>query len=233
MSARSRSTIGLYAIVAAAAGVLIAPLLAIAYFGTAHGIEQLDVATVAGWAVPARDLAGRLVTWADADRVYATYAQVMALMFPAVLLTAVAARTQRAHPRKRSERIGWWVALAGYGLVSAGTLTFAISVIPTDTSGPLDDVAYLAMMLPGMLLTLIGSTVLGIVFVRSGYQPRLTAWLLAFAFPLFLVGGFVLGHNSLGLLPLMIAWAVTGWRWRAAGSTIPAEPVREPLAEHA
>lgn len=233
MSARARSSIGLYAIVAAAAGVLLAPLIAIAYFGTADGVEQLEAATVAAWAVPGRDLAGGLVTWASADRVYATYSQVMAVLFPAVVLTALAVRSLRPLPRKRSERIGWRIALTGYTLFAAGTVTFGIAVIPSDTSGVLDDVAFVAMMLPGMLLMLIGSTVLGIVFIRSGYQPRLTAWLLASAIPLFVVGNIVMGHNGFGVVPLVIAWAATGWRWRAAGSTTPAEPVGEPLAGHA
>ena len=111
MLARSRSAIGLYAIVAAGVALLVAPLLALAYFDTADGVEYLDGATVAAWAVPARELAGGLVTFASPDRVYATYNQVLALMFPAVILTALAAGSERPLQRKRLERVGWGVAL--------------------------------------------------------------------------------------------------------------------------
>ena len=52
--------------------------------------------------------------------------------------------------------------------------------------------------------------------MRARYAPRLTAWLLALAFPLLLVGSIALGHNSLGLVPLFVAWAASGRQlWRA------------------
>ena len=41
-------------------------------------------------------------------------------------------------------------------------------------------------------------------------RRRFTAWLLALAFPLMLIGSDVLGHNSLGMIPLFLAWAATG-----------------------
>jgi hypothetical protein len=31
---------------------------------------------------------------------------------------------------------------------------------------------------------------------------------------LWLTGSFVLGHNSLGLVPLLVAWGATGWDLR-------------------
>ena len=64
--------------------------------------------------------------------------------------------------------------------------------------------------MPGMLLSVLGSTVLGIALLRDRYAPRLTAWLLTLAFPLMLISSDVLGHNSLGMIPLFLAWAATG-----------------------
>jgi hypothetical protein len=40
---------------------------------------------------------------------------------------------------------------------------------------------------------------------RASYRPRLTPWLLVFSVPFWLVGSDVLGHNSLGLVPLFVA----------------------------
>jgi hypothetical protein len=208
--------IGLYAVIAAVTAVLVAPLLAIAYFATAGGAGELAAGTVQAWAVPARDLAGGLVTFASADRVYATYTQLLALAFPAVVLTAFAARALRPTPRTRSERIGWGIALTGYTMFGIGLLVVALGLLGGDSSVPLVDAAFMAAMVPGLLLSLIGSTILGVVFLRSGYPPRLTAWLLALALPLWLVGSVVLGHNGIGLLPLFLAWAATGRQWRTA-----------------
>jgi hypothetical protein len=229
--ARNRSTIGLYAIVAAATGVLIEPLLAVAYFDTAEGVGQLDVATVAAWAVPARELFGGLVTWASADIVYNTYTLILALMFPAVLATALATRAGRPEPRKRSERLGWRIALTGYGLFGTGILLVAV-LLASGASGALVDVGFVALMIPGLLLSVIGSTVLGVVLLRTGHQPRLTGWLLAFSLPLLVIGSAVVGHNGFGILPLMIAWAATGARWRAADAAPPLEPAGGPLTQH-
>lgn len=226
MSARSNQRIGRYVVVAAAAAVICAPLVALAYFATPDGAENLEASTVAAWAEPARELAGGLVTFASPERVYASYTQVLALLFPAILLTALATRAQRPVPRKRAERVGWRIALTGYSLFGAGVFLMALLLIRADASGPLVDLAFLAMMLPGMLISLIGSTVLGIVFVRSGHRPRTTAWLLTLAIPLWIVGSFVLGHNGMGIVPLFVAWAATGWRWRTADN---ARLATEPL----
>ena len=94
---------GLYAMLAAAAAVAFGPLLALSYFGIDEGSEELSIGTVSAWADPARDLAGGLLTWASPERVYATYVQVFALLFPAVLLCALATRAQR-HAGERSPR---------------------------------------------------------------------------------------------------------------------------------
>jgi hypothetical protein len=213
MSDRATRLTGVYAVTAAAAAVLLAPLLALSYFGTSEGAEDLEVGTVSAWADPARDLAGSLLTWASPDRVYATYVQAFALLFPAVFLCAWAVRARRRAESGRFERWSWRIALAGYGLASIG-LSAAFVVLVGDPTGDGDalNFVFLALMFPGMLLSVIGSTVLGIALLRARYAPKLTAWLLALAFPLMLVGSDVLGHNSLGMVPLFVAWAATGWQ---------------------
>ena len=103
----------------------------------------------------------------------------------------------------------------GYALATVGLLAAFVVLFGGSTAGESLNIVFLALMVPGMLLSVIGSTMLGIALLRDHYVPRLTAWLLALAFPLMLVGSDVLGHNSLGMIPLFLAWAATGrhlWR---------------------
>jgi hypothetical protein len=229
MSDVTQQRIALYAMVAAVTAIVLAPLVALAYFATSDGVEQLAVSTVSAWAEPARTVLSPLLTWASPDRVYATYTQVLALAFPAVFLTALATRARRPLPRKRSEKVGWGISLTGYGLFGVGVLLVSAMLIGGDTNVPLVDVAFLAMMFPGLLVGLIGSTVLGVTFLRTGHEPRVTAWLLALAFPLWIVGSFVLGHNGLGIVPLFIAWAAAARSWSTDDASVDAAP-RDPAS---
>ena len=214
MSDRVRSLIGLYATVSALVAVLLAPLLALSYFATSEGAAELGRGTVSAWAEPARDAVGGLVTWASADRVYSTYVQLFALLFAGVFLCALAVRSRR-HPTGANERWGWRIALTGYALAGAGLLAVSIGLAAGGPESGAVNVAFLALLLPGMFLSVIGSTVLGIAFLQRGYRPRLTSWLLTLAFPSMVVVPTLLGHNSLGMLPLIVAWGATGLRlWR-------------------
>ncbi len=223
MSDRATRLSGLYAAIAAVAAVVLSPLLALSYFGIDEGAEELESGTVSAWAEPARDLVGGLLTWASPERVYATYVQAFALLFPAMLLCALAVRARRP-AGGRNERWGWRIALVGYGLASVGLVAAFFVLIKGSTAGNALNVVFLALLLPGMLVSAIGSTVLGVALVRTRYSPKLTPWLLTLAFPSMLVVPTVLGHNSIGMVPLVVAWGVTGWRlWRVQPSS-----VREP-----
>ncbi len=215
MSNRATSLTGLYAAIAAAVAVVLSPLLALSYFATGEGAEELENPTVAAWAEPTRDLVGGLLTWASPERVYATYVQIFAFLFPAVLLCALAVRARR--PRgTRTERVGWRIALTGYGLAIAGLVAAFVALIAGSIAGNALDIVFLALMLPGMFLSAIGSTVLGIAFLRAHYSPGITSWLLTLAFPSMVVVPSILGHNSLGMVPLIVAWGATGVRlWRS------------------
>jgi hypothetical protein len=215
MAERTTRAAGLYAAVAAAAAVLLSPLLALSYFATSEGADELGTGTVSAWADPARDLVGSLLTWASADRVYATYVQAFAVLFPAVLLCALVVHRRRPAARSRLERWGWRIALFGYALASVGLGAAFVVLIAGSVAGDALNVVFLGVMLPAMLFSVLGSTVLGIALLRAGYRPKLTAWLLALAFPSMLAIPGLLGHNSLGMLPIFVAWGLTGLRlWR-------------------
>ena len=216
MSDRNSRLAGLYSVVAAAASLVLAPLLALSYFATEDGAPQLRVGTVSAWAGPARDLAGGLLAFASPDHVYTWYGRAFVLVMPALALVTWVARSRRPDPPKLGERWGWRIALTGYALGTVGTGVAFWT--------PFLDVAFLFLMLPGMLLMFLGSTVLGIGLLRAGYRPRSTPWLLALSIPLMIFASVVLGHNSLGLVPLLAAWATTGWRLSRAA----AQPAREP-----
>ncbi len=215
MSERS-PLVGFYAVVAAAVALIGAPLLALSYFAIGDGKKELDTGTVSAWADPARRLAGGLLTFASPDRVYATYIQVFAVLLPSVLLCALAARSLRPQTTTRPERWGWRLALTGYFLLALGIAVASILLVGAAPSGTVVNIPFVAFVVPGLLLSTVGSTTLGIALIRAHYAPRSTAWLLALAFPLWFVGSFVLGHNSIGLLPLFIAWATTGRRFQRA-----------------
>jgi hypothetical protein len=232
MSDRSTRLTGLYAAIAAIAAVVLSPLLALSYFSIGEGADELENGTVRAWADPARDVVGGLLTWASPERVYATYVQAFALLFPAVFLCARAVRAHR-FPARGQERWGWRIALAGYGLAAVGLVAASFVLIPGSTDSTPLNIVFLTMLLPGMFISAVGSTVLGIALLRSRYTPGLTPWLLTLSFPSMLVVPTVLGHNSLGMLTLMIAWGATGWQlWRAGDATPAAELATTPASAH-
>jgi hypothetical protein len=217
MSDRATRLTGLYAVIAAIAAVVLSPLLALSYFATDEGADELEIGTVSAWADPARDLAGGSLTWASPDRVYSTYVQAFALLFPAVFVCARAVHARRS-PAGRTERWGWRIALVGYGLASVGLVAAFFSLLTADTEGSVLNVVFLTLMLPGMLVSVVGSTVLGVGLLRGHYRPRVISWLLALSFPSMVVVPSLLGHNSLGMLPVMVAWGATGlqlWAFRS------------------
>lgn len=211
MSDRITRFAGLYALIAAAVAIVVAPLLGLAYFAIPAGAEE-ETGTVAAWADPARDLAGGLLTWASADRVYATYTQAFALILPAILVCAWVTRARRRDAESRLERWGWRLTLTAYSSLALGLAIVAVMLFGVSPSSTILDLAYVPLVLPGIVFGTIGSTVLGVGLLRSAYEPRVTAWLLALVFPLWVIGDFVIGHNSLGLVPLFVAWATSGWR---------------------
>jgi hypothetical protein len=222
MSDRTARLVGLYAALAAVAAVLLAPLLALSYFGIESGAEELENGTVSAWADPARDLAGGLLTWASPERVYGTYVQAFALLFPAVFLCARAVRARRPVTRARLERFGWRIVFVGYGLASIGLTAAFFVLFAGSAADAVLNVLFLALMFPGMAISAIGSTTLGIALLRGGYSPKLTAWLLALALPSMIVIPDVLGHNSLGMLPVFAAWGASGLALRRTNDGAPA-----------
>jgi hypothetical protein len=195
-------TAGITAVAASAATVVVAPLHALARFATEDGASDLASPVVAAWAAPARELAGGLLTFSDPDTVYRTYGKYWLVFMVAVIGCALATRVRRPVPMRRAERWGWRIALAGYGLIAAGSFVSYWT--------PYVDAGFVALTLPGQLLSTIGNTLLGIALLRAHARPRLTWWLLALDLPL-MVALTTVGSMATGVFPLALAWAAAGW----------------------
>ena len=79
----------------------------------------------------------------------------------------------------------------------------------------------MALVIPGVLITLVGGTWLGIVLLRRGFRPRVTAVLLAMILPLVIAVQMFMSLGS-AFIPMLIAWGFAG---RAISS-----PLSDPAA---
>ena len=62
-----------------------------------------------------------------------------------------------------------------YGLATAGLAAAFAVLTPRASADAALDIVFLALLVPGMLFSGIGSTALGIALLRRGYRPRATA----------------------------------------------------------
>lgn len=215
-------TIGRFVWWSAWAGLVLGQLHALSRHRTEDGKEDLEVSTTAAWAEPAGDALSPLLDWADPDLVYVTYGKIWLPVFLGFLLCAVLVRHRRRP--QGFEKWAWRAVLLGYAwAVLAVTATYWTQW--TGQYNALFEAAFLAGM-PGLLLTMIGSTVLGITLLAKGFRPRLPAALLAAAFPLALV---ITSFTSMGsvALPIAFAFAVLGRRMARGDREVTAPPSHE------
>lgn len=200
------SVVARVSLAAALLGSFVAPIVAVSYLHTPEGIESLDQPSVAFWAKPATDLLAPLLDGAGADRVYLVGTQLMGAIWLATLAAAIA--TARRRSPVGLERAWWSIALVGYVWFAVGLVGFGVLAGLLSPAHPAADAVFMAAILPGLLTSLIGSSLLGVALVRARYPVRGASWLLALAVPLWLFANLVVGHNSIGLLPLLWAWAL-------------------------
>ncbi len=191
--------IGRAAFTAAVAGTALAPIHALARFATADGKEDLHSGVVRAWAQPAAERLSPLLNWAGPDTVYTTYGKLWAPIFATALLCAVAVRRRRTPAG--GEKWGWRLALTGLvGMTVGVTGTYWTPLMSE----------FFAVTLPFMLAAMIGSTVLGVSLLRTGFRPRATPVLLTLWFPLFVALSSVVAMGA-GTLPMLWAWGLAGW----------------------
>lgn len=197
--------IGQAAWVMAWVGLVMGQLHAMARHNTADGKSDLESGTTRVWSDPARDFFSPLLDWANPDAVYLTYGKIWFPVFAAFTACAFVLY-QRRRPQG-FEKFAWRFALVAYTWACVAVLVTYWTQWTHATA--LLDQAFLFLDIPGVLLTGIGSTMLGITLVRHGFRPRTSAWLLVLAVPLSLVLDLVTSMGS-GALPEMFAFGIAG-----------------------
>lgn len=212
-SEKNHRQIGRCAWVMAWVGLVLGQLHALSRFATPEGKEDLELPLVAAWAEPATDLLEPLLTWADPQVVYVTYGKIWLPVFMAFTLCAYV-----VYRRRQPAGMEFWVwrcALTGYVMACVGVLLDYWTQWTGDYNGDgiegtLFSVAWVVSV-PGMVLTVLGSTALGITLLSGRFRPVLPAALLAGVVPLAVA---ILQVTSMGnvALPVMFAFAILGRR---------------------
>jgi len=222
--------IGRAAWVTAWVGLVVGQFHAMARHNTTDGKADLEVWTTRVWSDPGRRLFAPLLDWASPDAVYLTYGKIWFPVFAA--FTACAFVLHRRRRPRGFEKFAWRFALVAYTWASVAVLVTYWTQWTHTTS--LLYLAFIFLDIPGVLLTMIGSTMLGITLLTHGFRPRTTGWLLALAVPLSLGIGMVTSMGS-GALPEMFAFGIAGLRLaRGQGTSAPLpDAVRAPPAHQA
>jgi hypothetical protein len=174
---------------------------------TADGKTDLDSPLTSSWSDPARDLFQPLLDWADPDVVYVTWGKVWLPVFLAFTLCAFVVRRRRQPVG--FEKWAWRIALTGYVGACASVAAEYWSQWTSVDQGVVD--AVFVVTAPFLLLTMVGSTLLGIALLRRGMRPALPAWLLTLAIPSLIVISEVTSLGNVAL-PVMFAFGILGRR---------------------
>ncbi len=202
------------AMAAAVASLVITPIHALARFQTADGKSDLDLPGVRAWAEPAAERLRPLLDWGSADTVYTTWGKLYLPLF--LVATACAFLVRRSRPTPYgAEKWGWRIALSGYVLTTVA--------VAGEYWTPLLEEFFAVAGIPGLLISLIGSIVLGIGLLRRGYRPRVTPVLLLAWFPLMLVLSDLIALGA-AFVPWLFAWALAGRALDAESAVVSPRP---------
>jgi glucose uptake protein GlcU len=208
VSPERQRLIGRFAWVLAWVGLVLGQLHALARHNTVDGAKDLDLPLTRLWSDPARSLLKPLLDWADADTVYLTYGKIWFPVFLAFTLCALV--VYRRRQSAGFEKVAWRITLTGYVLACVGVFltyyTMWTGYLPASFADPM---FFLSVI--GLLISVIGSTLLGIALLRRHFRPSAPAWLLALSIPILLVVFQVTSMGS-AALPWMFAFGILGHR---------------------
>lgn len=212
-STESQRRIGRLAWVMAWVGLVVGQLHALSRFATADGKEDLELPLTAAWAEPAAEALSPLLTWADPDLVYVTYGKIWFPVFVAFTLCAYV--VYRRRQPGGFEKWAWRVTLAGYAVACTGVfLDYWTQWTGNYDEGGIEATLFTVawiVTVPGFLLTMLCSTVLGATLLVKRFRPTLPAVLLVATIPL---AAGILMFTSMGsaALPVMFAFGLLGRR---------------------
>jgi hypothetical protein len=203
--------IGRIAWASAWVALVVGQLHALARHRTEDGKGDLDLATTRFWAEPAGRLARPLLDWGSPDLVYVTYGKLWLPLFLAFTACAFVCYRQRRPAGK--ERWVWRTVLFAYCGACVSVAAEYWLQWGSHTSDLLDTVFLVTV--PFVLLTVLSSTVLGVVLLAKRFRPRTPAVLLALTLPGLVV---IPMFTSLGniTLPILFAFGILGRRLAAS-----------------
>ncbi len=193
----------------AVTSLVLVPLHGLARFNPALGHRDLEECCAAWWGRPGLEALQPLLGWSDPFSVYLWYGRVWILLIAAMTFCAFAVHAV-LRPLNRTQTWAWRVVLTGLVLETLGISGAFLT--------PWLDQFYLWVGTPGIMLGLLGGTVLGISSLRRGPLPRFTAVLLTVGILTEIVlSTFV--YAGAAVVPMLFAWAVAG---RAAARAVTA-----------
>lgn len=197
------------AMAGAVTSLVLVPLHGLARFNPALGHRDLEECCAAWWGRPGLEALQPLLGWSDPFSVYLWYGRVWILLIAAMTFCAFAVHAV-LRPLNRTQTWAWRVVLTGLVLETLGISGAFLT--------PWLDQFYLWVGTPGIMLGLLGGTVLGISSLRRGPLPRFTAVLLTVGILTEIVlSTFV--YAGAAVVPMLFAWAVAG---RAAARAVTA-----------
>jgi hypothetical protein len=158
-----------------------------------HDFQEAPLARA--WGEPAIEALRPLLDWSDPWTVYVTYGKIWTPV--CIAFTAAALLVYRRRRPQGAERRLWWVTLAAYCILT-------ISVFGDYFTPWMDQMFVLGI--GAMLVVGLSGIPFGILMLRNGFRPRLTAVALMAFIPFMFA---ITNVTSLGssLLPLMWGWA--------------------------
>lgn len=219
-SLTAQRRIGRCAWVMAWFGLVAGQFHAMARHQTADGEGDLDLPLTRAWSDPARHLFRPLLDWASPDIVYVTWGKIWLPVFLAFTLCAFVVRRRR-HPQG-FEKWAWRTALTGYVVATISVVGEYWTSWATYHAGIVDGLFPITVL--GLLITMVGSTMLGIALLRDGFHPRAPAVLLTIVIPALIAITMVTSQGS-AALPIAFAFGILGRQIANAGlNTLHTEP---------
>jgi hypothetical protein len=125
--------------------------------------------------------------WATYSDAYLYYGRAYFLVYSGCLLGLTGLYAQRRASRSEGETWGFGLTFVGLATGLVGDVLAYWGGSPGQDFTQVQSTGF-SIELLGLLLVLIGSAVLGVVYLQANVSPKLVAWLLIAAGP----GGFVL-----------------------------------------